>query len=656
MPSLETQVGQIYINNRKLSRSFVSLFSEKILETNAEIYALMEMPLLNPAAWSEYEKIFKNIFNILRRNFKKTNPNAFENSIAQINDFLAKTAGQGQTGWFGTISACLAVRQNENLYAASTGKIQTYLLREGQLSEISETYIPDSPLRTFENFAFGKIKKGDFLILSTTQLFNYVSLMRLQQILNDLPLGPACQTMAKLIQDLADETVSFAAFIIEFGFVQEFSESAMTKLLNITEDKSIFDKIKGPLDAVKRFAAHTILLTKQTRVPKINLSNISTAALKEHARAYTDLSKLKALPKAKKFFLFAALIFIVLLAINIFVAIKLHYRTKNNEQLFKRMAAVQQKISDSNFANIASNAAKAKDLLKQATAELESIPESSATKNKKMELKRALLDLQYSIEHIRVVDAQELFKPADLDTDRIILSSGTNLYAINRKNGSYARYDLTSRNFKEKDKLGIRDISSMASAGNGLALIKDKDGSVYLFDFSKKSAIKQKLKLSPDYLGFAVSATGRQFKIYTVDKNKNKILFSNIINLKNPLEYSQTAVDSKNISDIAVDSQDSAVYILNKDKIHRLYAGKPKPFKKSPETLFSDGSKIITGKNYLYVLDPVLKRVILIDKKSGNIASQLATKLSGTIQDFSVDENSKSVYLLNNNTIFIVHY
>src|SRR5438045_2076282 len=127
MPLLETQVGQIYINNKKLSRSFVSLFSEKIAETEAEVLALLEIGLAGPASSAQCEKIARNIASVLRRNFKKANPNSFENAIGQVNDELARQASEGEADWVGKMNACIAVRQNENLYIATTGKIHAFL-------------------------------------------------------------------------------------------------------------------------------------------------------------------------------------------------------------------------------------------------------------------------------------------------------------------------------------------------------------------------------------------------------------------------------------------------------------------------------------------------------------------------------------------------
>jgi len=49
---------------------------------------------------------------------------------------------------------------------------------------------------------------------------------------------------------------------------------------------------------------------------------------------------------------------------------------------------------------------------------------------------------------------------------------------------------------------------------------------------------------------------------------------------------------------------------------------------------------------YLYLLEPVQKRIIILDKK-GQIVKQFQSQKFDNLLDFAISENGKTIYLLN---------
>ena len=67
-------------------------------------------------------------------------------------------------------------------------------------------------------------------------------------------------------------------------------------------------------------------------------------------------------------------------------------------------------------------------------------------------------------------------------------------------------------------------------------------------------------------------------------------------------------------------------------------------------------TKIFTSPShsYLYVLEPANKRLIVFDK-SGKIISQYQSEKFNNLLDFSVSQDKKTIYLLNNLKIYQIN-
>src|SRR6185436_8147878 len=64
---------------------------------------------------------------------------------------------------------------------------------------------------TFENLSVGTLRLDDLLIFSTNQLFNHISIDRLQNILEDALLGEAATEVIEILRDNAGPEVAFGA-------------------------------------------------------------------------------------------------------------------------------------------------------------------------------------------------------------------------------------------------------------------------------------------------------------------------------------------------------------------------------------------------------------------------------------------------------------
>ncbi len=288
---------------------------KRCLGRTQKLFSIFEVSNLNSAAVPQYEKITKLLAASLKKSYSHENPDSFENAVASANQQLAQNAEDGKAAWAGRISVLLATRKGDMLSVATAGKIHAYLFRDGQLSDLADSPQKQNPLKVLENFAVGKVQSGDFLIFSTPQLFNYVSAERVQSLLSSLPLSAACDSIASLIEENADEQTSFGTLILELGNRGEFEQQDSSKMAAVLAGSAtLAARANAAWSKVKSGFNHTVLIARTVRVP-------STTAVAERAKKYTDLEALRSLPRAKKFFLAAALVCVLLLVANITLAI-----------------------------------------------------------------------------------------------------------------------------------------------------------------------------------------------------------------------------------------------------------------------------------------------------------------------------------------------
>src|SRR5262249_48839825 len=141
------------------------------------------------------------------------NDNSFETAVAQINEELGKLASMGQTYWVNKFNCILAVKNGTEFTVATCGKTSAFLLRGNEFTNISTSPEQAHPLKTFDTFASGKIKLNDVLILSNTQLLNFLSMDRLREILSRQNFLAAAQTIIELLKEMAGPEVAFGTIL-----------------------------------------------------------------------------------------------------------------------------------------------------------------------------------------------------------------------------------------------------------------------------------------------------------------------------------------------------------------------------------------------------------------------------------------------------------
>jgi hypothetical protein len=649
MANLETQVGQIHFNNKRLSKSFVSLFSEKMAESEAELYILWEVPVLNHAAWPEHEKMAALIESILKRNFKRPNPNSFENSIAQINDNLAKLAQEGHTSWVGKLNACLAVRQDHELYVATTGKIHAYLLRDGQLADIGDNDAKSTPLKAFTNFALGKVKKKDYIIFSTNQLFNYVSLERFKDLLLDMPLSAASHNIAEIIRELQDETISFGAIIVELGTNQDLIQNNITKFTEMMDQRSYKEKALAVLSQGKDLAADGLSVIKEIKLPKkesLKLESLNGWKNKlleiSHLRKRSNWSKLKDLPRAKKFFLATAVIFFLLLIINVTFASKNGQKKAELENYRNQYSQIEQKLIQTNTMLILNDQDKAIVAINEARAGLNSIPVKKELQEERQNIETQLVELERNVGKVVDAEVSTVLTLSDKEVDRIVQSDG-NFYLFNRVIGKV--YPLSGDRLGTETNTNLTDLKYVSADENGLAFT-DKSNSLYSLEYGNPVPARES-NLTSNNVGLVLY--GNPTRAYTIDQQGGQVTYLTLGGSASFANYLKQTTDLGSALDLSIDG---SVYVLHSNKIQKFLSGTEQAFA-NPGFSYSKQSRIYSDQTNIYVMDPDLKRILVFDK-NGGLKAQLSSSNFTELRDMAPAGDGQRIYLLNGSSLLSV--
>lgn len=674
METLETNVAKIQIGNSKQTNTYVTTLAERTVHEDCELFAVVALPLLNPAAADDCERIGSGILGALRRCFKRSaNENTFEVALGEINDEIGKLASLGQHNWTGKISAVIGVRLGSRFYVTATGKASALLMRAGEFNEITETSNAKHVLKTFDTFSAGKIKVGDVLIITTAELFNHVSIDRIKNILSQNTLEIAAQEMVRIIEDTAGPEVAFGTLLLqETEPLIASSEGIQTsdfvaqpgrsKMLDGLSDRA--KQVMSRESALKVW--HTVRAATKRR-PNLSMKKLSGMALaggsagisriKEQAQNYRSLdfkapvSTFKGFSRSKKFFAVSVFVLVLALVINLFVARGRRDVSTSANTFEQSKTAIVKILNDADGKLVFKDEAAASTLVNEARNKLQSLSPANTTQElEKTELEKQATQLTQRINKIETpttTSLATLSNSSNLITLPNLLATATGKVVVSYNANTKTTEDGTLRtNTDIVDSVYISDTQAVVFDGQGFNIwnySKGTNGTGFFLNVPKAS----------DFIGFVRYPTNG--RVYTVDTNLGQVMSYLVAGTgisKPVVSVKDSAL--KDAQDIAVDG---SVYVLTKTGLQKYNAGKPAAFTFPVlAEAFSGKGKLYTNSSTknIYILDSN-GRVLIIDK-TGKLVKILQSDELKDASDFTVDEISKTIFVLRSGSLLELRY
>lgn len=125
-------------------------------------------------------EVKKEFFAVSKRNISE----AFEAALHRGNRALTELAKNDNVAWIGSIDGAVCAYDNKNVYFSVTGKGSIFLIRDGDIIDLSEGLASDesatTPMKTFVDTSHGPLCNLDRLIITSNELTDSIGLEELK--------------------------------------------------------------------------------------------------------------------------------------------------------------------------------------------------------------------------------------------------------------------------------------------------------------------------------------------------------------------------------------------------------------------------------------------------------------------------------------------
>ena len=508
------------------------------------------------------------------------------------------------------------------------------------------------PLKVFLNIVSGKLSPQDIIFVSTKDLFDlFLKENFLTKIAKIQLEGKFSERELKKIlreKESAFAEISGICFLIllqpEIVPKKAISFEKEGRLIPVaTLFKPFLNKIKNLVRIPKRLA----IKKPEIKIPSLvfpkNLLKINYQGFsrKIFALKKPELSK----EFKKKLILILALIFLLIVGFFIFQREK-QTSLKEKEKI---LSGVQEKINSAESFLTKKDEEKANEILKEAWKEISPLSEEkNALKEKVQTLQdhiwKNLADLN-KLENIETPEVLTEFTEKEFLPQKMV-ELDNSLYFFNPNyNWLFKVIGQEKKRIETKEKLK----NAIPFNENSVLFLSTKN----TLSLLENDEFKENFNLKEPYSNFEFNDFS-SFKgnLYFLDSKKGEILKYSF-----PPDSPQIWLNPEAKKPIGAKSMtiDGSIWILTDDnKIERYFGGKYQEVLNLdifPEP--KDLEKIFTSpySPYLFILEPVQRRIIILNKKGG-VISQFQSDKFDNLKDFTVSLKDNKIYLLNGLKIY----
>lgn len=666
----ETQVAKIRIGNQKQTTSFVSIIAENSEYSQAELYMVVELPLFNPAAIPDCERIAQAIASSLRRGFRgSANEETFEDTIAHVNEELSKLTNVGQSNWVGKLNAVIAAKVANQIHVATTGKVIAMLLRKGELVNLADTQKKPNVVKTFENFASGVIQLSDVFLLSTTSLFNYISLDEFKRMARNIDVTTLAKNVSDTLESNAGPDIAFGTLLIyetEPGTVieetpEDFMKSAGPSI-NSTTNKSFKNFLSTSslkTSKLKKLTKSLRIPTKEPTPPAVSFKGDNGSHgsqimdMRGRAKEFISSAKVKYSSKHKKIFFISASVLFIALIVNIFATRYYKQQKQETSQLEQTLAELQTYLSNAESTRIAGDREAAGRLLAQFAEKAKDIKANTPSTEKRFseeqdQYERIIKDYNKQLQTKVVSLGSFSASSSKLVTIPENIVGQTQAGVINFNMRSNQIQDGALRcDDKIKAAVFWKEMKVFAYNGQNLYICDLQTGAA-------SGIFAQMVPAEFEFGGMTFYPTGN--KLYTINKATKQIISYDITN--EGIARAKVWADDPKLASGSSLAVDGSMYAFASGEVLKYTSGKAET-QKVPVIYpaFTGNGIVSTNKDManVYVLEPQNNRITIFTK-AGELVGTIAQPEFTSLIDFSIDEKSKIIYVLNGDTLLKATY
>lgn len=667
--------------------------------------------------WFPTAKITKLIRNTFLEEYYHLSVNRqevrrFEDGLKAVNKKLSDLAGAGQIEWIGNLNAIIATVNDCRLYLSHTGTAEAYLFRKNKISHItSGEEVPKNPtpIQTFSALINGEMEREDRLVLSNSEMYNFVSIDTLRNAVGQISPNSAVDEVASILyREKADKVNAIfiylsgdnsidaktaktlpdtifldnpevAGSIWKYGFKPKniigTSKNGITKIgfavlgiVNILT--SIFKREKKEEIAIKKEIVKNKPiqdLSYMTSSIDLNLSHIRDKTKKSKSAGILSffsivINWLKGLNKK---WLYGGIALIIILLVTSGIYLRMHSQAKTSNDLSAIVSSAQEKINAADTQSALHNDIGARTMLTEARKMLEDIKDKPKSPVEVVILLEKIIEKLDKVNKVTRVDSpKELSNLSSLvsniDAKNLVYLNGA-LYAINTKGAELVATiaDKGDKQILTKIASDAGEIQALATYDNDRILVFETNkGRVFEFSL-QTNKLEEKTNAQGIAYPDANSLNTYLSTLYFLNKNEGtftKYATSGAGYDKGRDVFKVGAYNLKDVNSFAIDGN---IYLLfDNGTIEKTLKGNADTNFKlknipEPDSSLDSPNQIVTNTDStsLYVLENKKHRILELNK-NGDYLRQFVFKDSiGDINSFSLNEKAKKLYLLADNKI-----
>jgi hypothetical protein len=611
---------------------------------------------------------------------------ALEKILDDLNYLLPEITPKKNKAWLQNLNIMVGLLHRDEAHFAAIGVMSAWLLHQGSLSQLTSGNKMVNPLKLFTDVTSGSINKGDVLLFTTSALTDYISEVKIKQILGHGSPAEMVEKFDVLLQPVPT-FVSFAAILVKMmenttetaperepvTARQPVAEAAPLRsaepdypaprprqqsrlrtaergsnqvlatfgLIGRAAKKYFLLLIRGIVTAF-RYLLATILFVANPRYrqPREQAAWDKVESLVTHWnqtwRGQSMLSR----------WLVTGTGIIVLVVFNIIIITGLGAQISKQKNTYNEtlisVADLQAKVDSSRQYK---DDKQAETLLISMSEMLNALQPTGASQRADLDdIKDKVARQLNEVRHINYVAAPLQYQDLSaIQNIQYVSVSGSETY-ITAADGLYKLTNTLQKVATSTLADGrLLQTSKNLFVLNDKALLRLNGGSLETTTLNLNSGLQHidKALIYADNLYLLDRASG---SIYKQVGNGDSFNAGSVwLNDQALLATAQ---------DFTIDGN---IWLINdQGEIVKLFKGQRQTFDyQRPSPLFGSGSSIMTTAKspYLYILDPANKRVAIIDK-TGNIKDQYTSPKFDNLKSFAVDSQEKIIYLLNGSTIY----
>jgi len=463
-------------------------------------------------------------------------------------------------------------------------------------------------------------------------------------------------------KDLNEKDIEDVLFELEINLLEsDVATEVIDSIKDSLKEKLTPKKEKNELKKHLEYGPSRNIFKRFTRLTKQVLpQQIPTQKLSFRFNDYINhkVTKFKKLSKLNRTLIIIIIVLLLLFSQNLIWQSRQQSKIKDNETYEQLLGELINKQNGIEASLIYNDTVRAKQLLQEIYDILNDLPKDSkdriAKHNEINESIQVIYERIWKVNNIEeplsLINFKELNPGVNITNIEI---RDNKLYGFNNLNKLYG-LDLENNEKIVIDdfNLGLKDTQLFNK--NNIIIGYDLNKNFFSIQDNESSGINASVPanlLNIDDLTFYLD------KMYLLNKENNQIVRltsngDNFVSQRNWLK------DDTDISTAKAITVDGLLYVLMENgEIKKLSGGNKRDFPQViVEPALNKPSDITTTENSdnLYILDEENKRIVVINKESGELANQYYSDKFNELKDFILDYDNNKIYILNDNQVFVI--